>query len=51
MITAEQAVEHATRLLEKAEMELTNIKLMERYDELACSWLTVAHLLMEKERL
>jgi len=51
MPTADQALEHAARLLEKAEMEITNIPLMERYDDLACSWLTLASLLTEKERL
>lgn len=45
----EKAIANAARLLEQAEME-TNLPLMERLDELAASWLTLAHLLMERER-
>ncbi|MFJ5259098.1 hypothetical protein ACIQAC_01305 [Streptomyces sp. NPDC088387] len=48
-LTVEQALANAARLLEQAEME-TNLALMERLDELASSWLGMAHLLMEKER-
>lgn len=51
MPTSDQALEHAAQLLEKAEVEITNVALMERYDELACSWLTLANLPMEKERV
>lgn len=47
-ITAEGAIENAARLLRAAELE-TNLALMERLDELATSWLTLAHLLMERE--
>ena len=50
MISAEQAIENASRLLEAAELELTNLPLMERMEELAGSWLAVAHLVMERER-
>ncbi|MCI3240280.1 hypothetical protein [Streptomyces spinosisporus] len=49
MPTIEQALANAARLLEQAEME-TNLALMERLDQLACSWLSMASLLMEKER-
>ncbi|MEU0084904.1 hypothetical protein [Streptomyces sp. NPDC006274] len=51
MPKSEDALEHAAQLLEKAEMEITNIPLMQRYDELACSWMSLANLLMEKERI
>ena len=50
-MTSQEAIDHACRLLEQAEMELTNLPLMERLDELASSWLTVASLLAEKERV
>ncbi|MFJ4009453.1 hypothetical protein [Streptomyces sp. NPDC090026] len=48
--TVEQALGNAARLLEQAEIEMTNLPLMERYDDLACSWLSLANLLMERER-
>ncbi|WP_432041424.1 hypothetical protein [Streptomyces cadmiisoli] len=51
MPTSDQALENAARLLERAEVELTNLPLMERLDELSCSWITLASLLMEKERV
>ncbi|MEV0445848.1 hypothetical protein AB0I84_12905 [Streptomyces spectabilis] len=50
MMQSQEALAHAARLLEQAELELTNLPLMERLDELAASWLTLAHLLMERER-
>lgn len=48
--TAEEALDNAARLLESAELEMTNLPLMERYDELACSWLTYANLVVEVDR-
>ncbi|MBD0838799.1 hypothetical protein [Streptomyces sp. TRM68416] len=48
--TEEQAIANASRLLERAEIELTNLPLMERLEGLADSWLNVAHLLRERER-
>ncbi|MCX5197217.1 hypothetical protein OOK31_25520 [Streptomyces sp. NBC_00249] len=48
-MTADKAIENATRLLQAAETE-TNLALMERLDQLACSWLAIANLLMERER-
>ncbi|MEU4947715.1 hypothetical protein [Streptomyces lavendulae] len=48
--TAEQALDNAARLLEAAELELTNLPLMERYDELAASWLSYAGLAVEVDR-
>ncbi|HZF92067.1 hypothetical protein [Streptomyces sp.] len=47
-ITPDAAIENAARLLRAAELE-TNLALMERLDELATSWLGLAHLLMERE--
>ncbi|MER7953852.1 hypothetical protein [Streptomyces sp. NPDC096030] len=48
-MTADDAIANAVRILQAAETE-TNLALMERLDELACSWLTVANLLRERER-
>lgn len=45
--TEDQALDNAARLLERAEIELTNLPLMER---LADSWLGMAQLLRERER-
>lgn len=50
-MTSAEAIENACRLLERAELELTNFALMERLDELAASWLSVAAILAEKERV
>ena len=50
-VTAGEAIAHAARLLAQAELELTNLPLMERLDQLACSWLAVANLLNERERV
>jgi hypothetical protein len=47
-ITPDAAIQNAARLLRAAELE-TNLALMERLDELATSWLSLAHLLMERE--
>ncbi|MFB6805473.1 hypothetical protein [Streptomyces sp. NPDC056387] len=49
-MTADQALEHAARLLSEAELQLTNLPLMERLDELASSWLSIAAILTERER-
>lgn len=51
IVTSEQAIENAARLLDRAEIELTNLPLMERLDQLAVSWIQVAQLLAEKERV
>ncbi|MFE0270826.1 hypothetical protein ACFWZY_01600 [Streptomyces sp. NPDC058992] len=48
--TEGQALANAARLLERAELELTNLPLMERYDELAASWMNLAQLLHDRER-
>lgn len=50
-VTAGEAIAHAARLLAQAELELTNLPLIERLDQLACSWLAVANLLGERERV
>ncbi|MER6531172.1 hypothetical protein [Streptomyces sp. NPDC001508] len=47
--TEDQAIDNAARLLERAEIELTNLPLMERLEGLADSWLNVAHLLRQRE--
>lgn len=49
-VTAATAIDNAARLLEQAEMELTNLPLMERLDELASTWMGIAALLTERER-
>ncbi|WP_188274400.1 hypothetical protein [Streptomyces sp. CBMA152] len=50
-VTADQAIANAARLLDRAEIELTNLPLMERLDELAASWLQLAAMLLERERV
>ncbi|MER6487628.1 hypothetical protein ABT264_29235 [Streptomyces virginiae] len=50
-VTAGEAIGHAARLLAQAELELTNLPLIERLDQLACSWLAAANLLNERERV
>ena len=47
----EQALANAARLLERAELELTNLPLMERLEGLADSWLGMANQLRERERV
>lgn len=47
----DQALDNAARLLERAELELTNLPLMERLEGLADSWMAMAHLLSERERI
>ncbi|WP_336214401.1 hypothetical protein [Nonomuraea sp. LPB2021202275-12-8] len=42
---------NATRLLNFAEVETTNMALMERLESLADSWLTMAALIAERERV
>lgn len=50
-MTADEAIANAARLLAQAEMELTNLPLMERLDDLAGSWLSIAALVTERERV
>ncbi|MEW2415302.1 hypothetical protein AB0953_16525 [Streptomyces sp. NPDC046866] len=49
-MTADEAISHAARLLAQAELEITNLPLMERLDELAGSWLSIAAIMVERER-
>lgn len=48
-ITVDAALHNAVRLLRNAEME-TNLAAMERLEKLADSWVTIAALLMQRER-
>lgn len=41
MVTTQEAIENAERLLKNAEME-TNLALMERLEKLADSWIGIA---------
>lgn len=50
-ITADNAIANAARLLYEAETHLTNLPMMERLDSLADTWLGVAALLTERERV
>lgn len=50
-MTADEAIANAARLLAQAELELINLPLMQRLDELASSWLSIAALLAERERV
>ena len=47
--TVDEAIGNAARLLRNAESE-TDRALMERLDEMASTWLNLAHLLMERQR-
>lgn len=46
-VTVDVAIDNSARLLRAAELE-TNLLLMERLDELAATWLSLAHLLMDR---
>lgn len=48
--TSDQAIANAARLLERAEIELTNLPLMNQLDNLADSWIRIASQMAEKER-
>ena len=50
-LTADDAIAGAIRLLAFAEASIGNIALMERYEKLADSWVSLAHLLAERERV
>jgi hypothetical protein len=49
-VTVDEALANATRLLQAAEAE-TNLLLMERLEKLADSWVQIAALLNERERV
>lgn len=48
VITAEVALANAARLLYNAEL-ITDLKLMERLEKLADSWIVIAQALMQRE--
>jgi len=50
-MTSADALENTARLLHAAELEFGNLPLMERLEKLADSWIAVATLLAEKERV
>jgi hypothetical protein len=49
-MTCDQAIENAARLLNMAEAE-SNPQLMERYEKIADSWISLAHLVSDRERV
>ncbi|MET7334359.1 hypothetical protein [Nonomuraea sp. NPDC005650] len=49
-MTVDEAVQNAARLLSNAELE-TGLARMERIEKLADSWLSLANLLAERERV
>lgn len=49
-MTFDQALANAARLLQAAEAE-TNLALMERLEKLADSWISIANLIRERERV
>ncbi|MFG2076967.1 hypothetical protein [Nonomuraea maritima] len=49
-MTFDEAVQNAARLLSNAELE-TDLARMERIEKLADSWLSLANLLAERERV
>lgn len=50
MVTVTDAIEHAARLLTMAENDPDPSR-MERYEKIADSWVSMAHLLQERERV
>lgn len=50
-MTFDEAVANATRLLHFAEADATNLALMERLESLADSWLNLASLINDRERV
>lgn len=48
---ADDAIENAARILREAELERGNLPLMERLDSIAETWLGIANLLNERERV
>jgi hypothetical protein len=49
-MTFEDAIANAARLLQAAEGE-TNLAVMERLEKLADSWVSIANLIRERERV
>lgn len=50
-MTTDEAIQHAARILQEAELERGNLPLMERLDSIAHTWLGIANLLAERERV
>lgn len=50
-MTFDEAIGNAARLLQEAEMEVTNLPRMERLEKLADSWISIANLIRERERV
>lgn len=50
-LTCDGALGNAARLLHEAELERSNLALVERLEKLADSWISIANLLRERERL
>lgn len=49
-MTFDEAIANAARLLHNAETE-TNLAMMERLEKLADSWISIANLIRERERV
>lgn len=49
--SCDQALINAARLLREAELERTNLALAERLEKLADSWISIAGLQRERERI
>lgn len=50
LVSTDEALGNATRLLQMAEAE-TNLALMERLEKLADSWVQIAALLADREKI
>lgn len=50
-MTTDEAIGNAARILHEAELERGNLPLMERLDSMADTWLAIAALLAERERV
>ncbi|WP_433235502.1 hypothetical protein ACQPYK_25450 [Streptosporangium sp. CA-135522] len=48
-MTVDEAVSSAARLLQQAELEITNLQLMEQLGDLADRWIEIGRLLNERE--
>lgn len=50
-MTADEALGNAARVLAEAELERTNVALMERLECLADTWIRIAVVLTDRERV
>lgn len=48
-MTVDEAMANAARILQQAEMEITNLQLMEQLGDLADRWIEIGRLLNERE--